>query len=168
MADRSKSGFTLLEITISVAIMVLIVTVVFPQVGDIAKVQLNTTARRLIGATRHTCFQALLTKKDYVFNYDLDKNEYWIGEIVLDLETKMTTQKEVKRGLGRRRKLPPGITFKAIELADGKSATKGEALTRFLHNGMNDRTVIELMDGKNRETCITIPSSACGIKPGCS
>lgn len=165
-ADRFRAGFTLLEITIVVGIMVLIVTAVVPQVGDLAQVQLRSSARRLAGTIRHTYFVAALTKKHLILNYDLDKNEYWVGEAVYNPELKAIEQVAIERGIGKKRVLPEGVRFAEIEGAGRPARTKGMDLTEFAPFGMATPTTIILRDRKNRDLRLEIPPYGGRVKVG--
>ncbi|MBI2890608.1 MAG: prepilin-type N-terminal cleavage/methylation domain-containing protein [Nitrospirae bacterium] len=160
------AGFTLLEIMVAVAIMVLIVTVVVPQIGDLAQVQLRSATRRLAGTVRHVYFEALLTKQDYILNYDLDRHEYWVGQAVFNPELNAIEQIETKRGLGRRHRLPPGIEFASVEAADRPSRSSGMELTFFSHLGVAEPTVIELRDQKRREVRLEVAPYAGRVTVG--
>lgn len=74
----NNHGFTLIELVITISLMVMIMAVVVPSVGNITGMNLKTSASKLAGAISYT--YDLAARKNAVFRvvFDLDENTYWV------------------------------------------------------------------------------------------
>jgi len=111
------AGFTLLEMLIVLVIAAILMATVVPNFGPaIARAQLYSATRDIASALRHTRGQAMITKRDALFELNTEQHSYRVTgrakayslppEIALSLYT--TTTETVGETTGRIRFFPDG------------------------------------------------------------
>ena len=74
LGSDTQRGFTLVEATITVAILALAVSVVIPAVSNITRAEMRETAGILAGTVRSLYDQAALSGQTYRLVLNLEKN----------------------------------------------------------------------------------------------
>lgn len=72
-----RGGFTLIEITVSVFIFAMMVTVAIPTVNSMTNVHLKSSAKRLSGNIKYLYDRAILERIYIRLVIDLDQDAYW-------------------------------------------------------------------------------------------
>jgi prepilin-type N-terminal cleavage/methylation domain-containing protein len=151
-ARRSRcAGFTLLEITLVLAIMAVLMALTLPRLRDPARSQLLAQSHRLVLTFRLLRSEAVLSGAAYRLNYDLDQQRYWVtpAEQVADLAAFARDIGSLARGTTL--ESPVGIMDVVLPTLAGKVA-QGQIYTVFYPDGSIDPTVIHLANGKEAYT----------------
>jgi prepilin-type N-terminal cleavage/methylation domain-containing protein len=151
-AGRSPSaGFTLLEITLVLAIMAVVMALTLPKLRDPGRAALMAQSHRLVLAFRLLRSESVLSGTAYRLNYDLDQQRYWVtpAEQVADLAAFARDIGSLARGT--RLEAPVGIMDVVLPTLAGKVA-QGQISTVFYPDGSIDPTVIHLANGKEAYT----------------
>ena len=154
--ETSRTGFTLLELTVVLFIVGLLLTIAFPYLGNVSGARLDATARRLAATVRYLSGEAALHNRPYRLNYDLDKHSYWVTTLV-------TTQDSAEfrndlSPLSRPVQLPSSITFADVQAPGVGRVSAGRLYTHFQPQGYADPTVIHLRDQRSRVVTVLIPA----------
>jgi prepilin-type N-terminal cleavage/methylation domain-containing protein len=145
------SGFTLLELSLVLLIIVVILALVVPRLREPGRAELDAQAHRLVLVFRLLRSQAILNGAAYRLNYDLDQQRYWItpgdqtfelADFVRDFGT-----------LARATRLQEPVVMMDVVLPTlaGKIA-HGQIYTTFYPDGSIDATVIHLTNGRQAYT----------------
>jgi len=144
------AGFTLLELSLVLLIMVVVLAVVVPRLRDPGRQELMEQSHRLVLTFRLLRSEAVLNGYAYRLNYDLDTQRYWatadgtgdLGDIVHDAPA-----------LARGTKLERPVGFMDVVLPTlvGK-VNQGQIYTVFYPDGSIDATVIHLANGRDAYT----------------
>lgn len=137
-------GFTLLELTLVIAILGILIGVIVPRLRDPGQAELKAQARRLVMTFRLVRSEAVLHGTPFRLNFDLDEGRYWItsaeGADGLD-----------DGGLGTLGMLARGSRLKSpVQFVDvaypylGAKVNRGQVYTMFYPDGSIDITVIRL------------------------
>jgi prepilin-type N-terminal cleavage/methylation domain-containing protein len=136
----TQDGFSLVELSIVILLLSFLLLLSIPRFGAVLVGQrLNSTGHLITGMVRYLYDQSTAKKRVYRLNYHLKDGEIWVtfasdeGEFIEDLSSSFT----------RRRKLPIGIQFEAIETPMGK-VTEGQAYTQFFPTGLVDRSIVHV------------------------
>ncbi|MBW6512311.1 MAG: prepilin-type N-terminal cleavage/methylation domain-containing protein [Desulfuromonadaceae bacterium] len=138
-AGKSNNrGFTLIELTIVIALLGLFALVALPLLGNFGESGLKRSARQLAGVTRHLFNEAALTGKEHRLVFDPGNGSYRAllrennGELV---------------ATGKRNKmeLAAGVRFRDIQ-QPGSGTGGGEVITRIYPVGWMQETVLHLTD----------------------
>ena len=115
--DGFGAGFTLLEMLIVLVIAAILMATVVPNFGPaIARAQPYSATRDIASALRHTRGQAMVTKRDALFELNTEQHSYRVTGRVkayslppeIDLSLYTTTTETVDEGTGRIRFFPDG------------------------------------------------------------
>ena len=150
-AARHTAGFTLLEVTLVLAILVVVMGLTLPRLRDPGRAELMAQARRLVLTFRLLRSEAVLNGAAYRLNYDLDQQRYWVtpADQVTDLATFARDIGSLARGTNL--EPPVGIMDIVLPTLAGK-ITQGQVYTVFYPDGSIDPTVIHLANGKEAYT----------------
>lgn len=142
-APRGERGFTLLEITLVIAILGIVLGVVVPRLRDPGQAELKAQARRLVMTFRLVRSEAVLHGTPFRLNFDLDEGRYWI--------TSAEGDEGLEDGLGTLGALARGAVLKEpVAFVDvafpylGAKVNRGQVYTMFYPDGSIDITVIRL------------------------
>lgn len=158
-ALRSQRGFTLLEITLVVAILAIAVGVLVPRLRDPGRSELQAQARRLVMTFRLLRSEAVLHGLPFRLFYDLDAERYWI--------TAEDGSDPFTQGVGTLGALAKGGAMPAsVQITDvafpmmGAKVSSGQVFTTFYPDGTIDPTVIHLATFKEAHTLFLDPMSS--------
>lgn len=176
----SERGFTLIEIIIVIALLVLIATLAAPKLTSAFKISLDKTARQVASTVRDSYNATALTGLVHRMAYDLGKNEFWVerGPPGFVLHTAESQAKEESLNTWKKKEdiekekpkfsldesimrkkssLPRGVKFKDIVTeASEEPITEGIAYTHMFSNGMTEQTLIHLIDDSKHEISLVI------------
>ncbi len=134
----SEKGFTLIEITVVLFLIVLMVGISIPKVRDVLSTdRLNKTARQLMGMSRELRSDAAREQVDYELHFDVDRHCLW------KYSADMTAEKrdEVKKSAIA---LPGGVRIRDVQIYGEAKKTNGEAVIRFFKKGYVQPAVVHL------------------------
>lgn len=135
-------GFTLIELTMVLAIIVILFGLVVPRFGGVlGTAELGSAARVLAGTARAVHNEAARRGEEMVLHLNLDTNEYWVTS-----KTKEGIDSEAGGMFLKRRALPEGITFKDIVLHNKYVTNQGEVSLVYSPFGRVGRTIIHIED----------------------
>jgi general secretion pathway protein H len=136
--NRTEAGFTLVELAVVVVLVGLLLGLVLPRLPGVGEDQLESTARRIAGMTRHIYNEAALTGLEHRIR--IDQAEQRIEGLRLESDGNLTPL----TGNGKGSVLPDSVRFIDVErLGVGKTAS-GQLDIRVLPVGWIDETVIHL------------------------
>ena len=181
-AFKSRSGFTLIEILVVVALIGLIMSIAVPNATLALKVNISNSTRELASTIRSTYDEAVLKGQVYRLAFDIEKREYWVEQGDKDFLLKTAEQQEAEdqrlarlsdeerakhkdpfvlaRNVTKKKKsLPKGVHFKDIITAHTKDATTGGMVyAHVFPHGFVEKLVIHLKDDYERETTLLVNS----------
>ena len=77
---REPNGFTLLEMILVLVMMGLIAGLTLPfVVSTLDRIKLQSEVRQISSAIQFTRSEAISRKTLFIFNVDIDKNQYWLA-----------------------------------------------------------------------------------------
>jgi prepilin-type N-terminal cleavage/methylation domain-containing protein len=154
-----RSGFTLLELTLVLLIIVVILALTIPRLRDPGRAELLAQSHRLVLTFRLLRSEAVLNGSSYRLIYDLDQQRYWVT--VADQSADLADFAHSVGALARGTKLesPVGITDIVLPTLAGKVA-QGQIYTVFYPDGSVDPTVIHLANGKEAYTLYVDPMNS--------
>lgn len=80
---KSEKGFTLIELSVTIVIVLIVLTLVVTGVSNIARSDLSTSANKVAAAVRYLYSLAALNNMSYRLVIDFQDNSYW-GEVVTE------------------------------------------------------------------------------------
>ncbi len=138
-AGRStESGFTLVELAVVLVLVGLMLGLVIPRLPGVSEGQLEATADRIAGMTRHIYNEAALTGLEHRIRINLDEQQIKGLRLESDGELVPLT------GSGRGSELPDSVRFVFVEQLGVKKVSSGQVDIRVLPVGWIDETVIRL------------------------
>lgn len=173
------AGFTLIEMLVVLAIIVLMMMLVLPSITSYFQLSLNSANRELATTIRQAYNAALLTGNVYRVAYDLKEQQYWVeyGPPNELLSTKESIEKEKRRKriagntegktksnfsmdteiTRKKTKLPAGVEFQDIITEESPEPfTEGQAFTHFFPHGVGEQTIIHLKDSSKHHATLSI------------
>lgn len=157
-SDRSKrSGFTLIEILIVLAIIATVMAIGLPAISRITYQKINSTTRKFVGLIRTVRNDSILLTNIYRIAFDLDKNTWWVeGQRELrSLEpppsNKIRRNQDqpppsnfqiVEKYSKKPVPMPEGVAFVGILKEDLALQTKGISYIHFFPNGFNEQAIL--------------------------
>lgn len=150
-ASLGCAGFTLLELTLVLTILVVVMALTVPRLRDPGRSQLMAQSHRLVLTFRLLRSEAVLNAAAYRLNYDLDQQRYWVtpAEQVVDLAAFARDIGSLAHGTNL--ESPIGIMDVVLPTLAGKVA-QGQIYTVFYPDGSIDPTVIHMANGKEAFT----------------
>jgi prepilin-type N-terminal cleavage/methylation domain-containing protein len=151
----SSTGFTLLELSLTLFIIGLLVAVLVPRFGDIGGSRLESSARRLAALVRYVNGEAAFSGQVYRIRYDLGEQSYAVQVLVPSRgATEFVADLAPMSQLVR---LPSGIAFADVRVAQAGRMNSGQVFTHFYPHGYVDPTVVHLQDQRARMMTVVIP-----------
>ncbi len=125
-APQARRGFSLVELMVVVAVLGLIVGIVTISYKNVLpRTQLNSAVRVLSDHLHGTRSEAIARNREFLFQYDLDNNTYWVltpywNDSEGGLSPYLVIYEEYEADLRRihETKLPEGVSFHGIQLND--------------------------------------------------
>jgi general secretion pathway protein H len=142
----TESGFTLIELTLVIALLGLLLGLVVPRLPAIGENRLDATARRIAGTVRHLYNEAALSGLEHRLAFDLDNNS--IGGRLLEGDGELTTVS----GSGRDHTLSSSVDIIDVSVPGRNKVTSGQIFSRIDPVGWIDETVIHLKSDKRTLT----------------
>lgn len=176
------SGFTLTEILVVLALIVLASAVAIPTISSYFRASLDSVSRTLASTIRDGYNSTIVTGNIHRLVYDIDKGQYWVESggpgVLLDSANSQERkaqqkkwarsdapeeaspfklEKSVTRGKAN---LPSGIKFESIKTEQSPTAlTTGIATTHFFPQGTTEQTLIVLTDSSDRKQTLAISAT---------
>lgn len=148
----TESGFTLIELAVVIVLIGLLLGLVMPRLPGVGENELEATARRFAGMTRHIYNEAALTGLEHRIRIDVT------GQRIEGLRLEDDGELVPLSGHGRGSALPDDIRFVDVERLGKGKVTSGQFETRVLPVGWIDETVIRLRsDGQQTLTLHVLP-----------
>ncbi|MCO5141528.1 MAG: prepilin-type N-terminal cleavage/methylation domain-containing protein [Oligoflexia bacterium] len=165
-APISKSGFTLIETLIVIALIAILSAFAIPSLTNVFRASAESFTKRTSLLLREARDRALLTNKIIRFRVDLDNQTYWLEEAPAPYKMKKTdraklskreqedfdkkeeqTWRVVKELVKEKSPIPKGIAIKEITIPRLKEAqTEGVVDVYFFNNGSADPAIIRFED----------------------
>lgn len=177
---RNSEGFSLIEILVVLAIVLLISVFAIPNISSYFQISLNSAAREFATTIKETYNSAVITGNVYRIVYDFKANNYWVesGPPTALVDTKESKEKEERRKkfsrlssetaekssfsmdtviLKKKKSLPTGAVFEDLVTQQSPDPiTEGVAFTHFFPNGLTEQTIIHLKDQANHHVSLII------------
>lgn len=145
----NNAGFTLIELTIVVALLGLFTLISLPLLSNFGESELERAARRLAAVTRNLFNEAALTGKEHRLVFDRPAASY--RALVRE-----TSGELVAAGRSEREHLPAGVRIDAI-MQPGQGASGGsEVIARIYPVGWMQETVLHLNDAAGERMTIRL------------
>jgi prepilin-type N-terminal cleavage/methylation domain-containing protein len=150
-----NAGFTLLELSLVLFIIGLLVTILLPRFGDMGTARLESSARRLASLVRYLNGEAAFSGQVYRIRYDLNEQGYAVQILV---PSRGTTEFVADSSpMSQPVRLPSGITFADVRVAQAGRMNSGQVFTHFYPQGYVDPTIVHLRDQQERNMTVMIP-----------
>ncbi|PLX93058.1 MAG: hypothetical protein C0620_08255 [Desulfuromonas sp.] len=142
---NNQQGFTLVELSIVVALLSLFAVLSIPLLSTVAENNLNHSARRLAGMVKYLYNETALTATRHRLVFDLDSNQCRVEQLS-DLD-----EWQPPEGRVRSYTLPANIDIKDIWMAQRGKATTGTVTILFHQQGWLPETTIHLQQDNGKE-----------------
>lgn len=176
--DPRRSGFSLIEMLVVVALIALISVFALPTVSSYFQISVSVASREIASVVKETYNSSVITGKIHRLVYDFKSQQYWVesGPPTLLLDTPESREKEERRrkaGLfkdeapaspfqleksvtRKKMNLPRGVRFEDVSTQQSpEPLTEGTAYTHFFPHGFTEQTMIHLTDeSKHRVTLV--------------
>ena len=134
----TDKGFTLIELTLVIALLGLLLGLVIPKLPAIGENRLDATARRIAGTVRHLYNEAALSGLEHRLAFNLDRNS--LGGRRLERDGELTTV----TGSGRDHSLSSSVDIVDVSIPGRNRISSGEVFSRIFPVGWMEETVIHL------------------------
>ena len=135
----NNAGFTLIELTIVIALFGLFTLISLPLLSNFGESGLERAARRLAGVTRHLFNEAALTGKEHRLVFDPPAASY-------RALVRRDSGELVPTGRTHQEQLPQGVRFRDIQQPGHGSSGGGEVIARIYPVGWMQETILHLSD----------------------
>lgn len=147
---RPRTGFTLLELIVVMAILAIITGMVVPIFAtSFAGIQLRNARSGFLSVLYHTQERAVAESREYRLFLDTKDNSYWV-EYVAEVEDDKKTFEAVTEDFGVKQTLPVYLKFDRIR--GPKDREHNANYIGCYPNGACDRVTIVLQDTRSRES----------------
>lgn len=139
-SDRSRQGgFTLVELSIVLALLAISASLVIPQLGQLTDANVKAQARYFQGTMEYATTQAVARRRPHRLYIDLDKGTYWIAA-----QGEYGRYRALENDpLGKERPLRDGVILEDVFVVD-TIYKKGVTYIEFLPDGTMDPALIHL------------------------
>ncbi|NIQ94104.1 MAG: prepilin-type N-terminal cleavage/methylation domain-containing protein, partial [Desulfuromonadales bacterium] len=134
----TEAGFTLIELTLVIALLGLLLGLVMPRLPAIGENRLEASARRIAGMVRYLYNEAALSGLEHRLTFDLDKNALGGRKLETDGELVALT------GSGREHTLSSSVDIVDVSIPGRNRINSGQVNSRIFPVGWMDETVIHL------------------------
>ena len=150
--QKFYQGFTLIELSVVLFLIGLLFYITLPKVGNfLFQTDLKSVARSLKATVHLLRSKSIVTHKNTVLNFDLDKGLYWGRFETQNNELNMSPDTPP---LISARKLPDGIKFLDASNINSPKIKFGLLSSTFNPKGVVEETVLHLVD--DHENVLTI------------
>jgi Tfp pilus assembly protein FimT len=156
---RRSGAFTLLEVTVVVAVVALVVGVVAPRLAAVEGVVVTGAARRLADAIGFGRERAILGGGPMRLVLDLDASRWVLGHPGPDPATVAADEVAVPP-LGPPTDLPTGVRVWAVKVGGGAAILAGVVALDFQPDGDALTARIELTDARGHAATIVVPPAS--------
>ncbi len=175
-----KSGFTLIEILVVIALIALVTTVAIPNINQAYKVKITNSTRELASTIRSAYDEAVLKGQVHRMAFDIAKNQYWVEigernfqlltveqkELVEKKESKLSKEEKDKKKSPfqlakninkHKNSLPSGVHFSEIQTVLYKEPIKvGVVYAHVFPHGFFEKLILHLKDDQDRESTLMV------------
>jgi len=148
---RNSAGFTLLELTIVIAILAVLMGLAIPRLRDTGTTELRSQAHKMAMTFKLVRSEAILQGIPFQINFDLDEQRYWVtsADPLGGDDVAATTLGRLARG----HHFDGAIGMSDVMLpAAGAKVNQGRIYTIFYPDGTVDPTVIHLASASSAYT----------------
>jgi len=153
---RGRQGFTLIEITLVLAILGVALAFIVPRFRDPGQAELQAQSRRLVMTFRLLRSEAVLHGAPLRLNFDLDLGRYWVSaeDGAVGIEAGLESLGPLARGAALK---PPAQIADLVFPNFGAKVQSGQIYTVFYPDGSIDPTVIHLASQRDAITLYVNP-----------
>lgn len=169
--ERGVRGFTLLELTVVLFILMLVTALVAPAFNrSFGQAQLKAATRDIVALCRLARTQAIANQDVLEVVFDRQTNRYWlrgpdwivgrlsgIDRVETVEDPGQPWQAQIRQA--RVRSLPPGVSLKSVLLATGPLLPDERGVIAFFPQGSSTGGSIDLSDEKGRGYRIVVDAS---------
>ena len=134
----TESGFTLIELTLVIALIGLLLGIVIPKLPAVGENRLEASARRIAGMVRFLYNEAALSGVEHRLAVDLDKNV--LGGRKLEEDGELVTV----TGSGRDQTLSSSVDIVDVSIPGRSKISSGKVSSTIFPVGWMEETVIHL------------------------
>lgn len=146
-----SKGFTLIELTIIIAILGVMLSLIVPRLGEIGEANLKRSARHLTGTVRFLRDESQARKAVYRLRFDVQGGRYWTE--VMTITTEQTVEfKRLQSELGSEGSLSGQTTFRDVQVAGHSD----DPYIQFTPDGWVENASIHLRDGEERDFTLLV------------
>jgi prepilin-type N-terminal cleavage/methylation domain-containing protein len=141
----SNKGFTLIELTVVMALISIMFFVVLPRIkNDIFVNQTKKTSRWLLTSVRYLKEASIRDQMDHTLHVDLQAGKFWMSNALMAEEV---LEKPETGGLT----LSDGLSILDVELAGNRKMTDGVVQIQFYAKGYSDNAMIHVVNEDDTE-----------------
>jgi general secretion pathway protein H len=146
-----SKGFTLIELTVVIAVLGIMLSLIIPRLGEIGEANLKRSARHLTGTIRFLRDEAQARKAVYRLRFDISEGRYFTE--VMTLTSDQTVEfKPLSSELGSGGSLAGRTTFRGVRAASHPD----DPFIQFTPDGWVERATIHLRDGADRDFTLIV------------
>jgi len=143
---NSTKGFTLLELTIIIALLGVMLTMVIPRLGEIGEANLKRSARHLTGMIRYLRDESQARKAVYRLRFDVQGGRFWT-EVMTQSTDQSVEFTRLQSEIGTEGSLAGQTTFRDVKVAGHPD----DPYIQVTPDGWVENAVIHLRDGDGRD-----------------
>jgi prepilin-type N-terminal cleavage/methylation domain-containing protein len=150
-------GFTLIELSVVIFLIGLIFFTAMPRLGNfLFHSDLKSVARSLKATVHVLRSKSIVTHKNTVLHFDIDKGVYWGAYAGIGKESEISSDTSDTSPLITPRKLPQGIKFLDAANINSPKRRSGFLSSSLNPKGVIEETVLHLADRDERVLTIII------------
>lgn len=144
-------GYIFIELLAVLLIFGLIISIFIPRLPDITGGDLKSTSRKIIGTIQYIYDETIGSRQIHRLNYDIREGTAWVTILKDDGEF-VSADPNIFKKIS----LPKNVRFKDIKTSHAGSATDGITFTQFFPVGRVEKTILHLIDNKEKEMTLAI------------
>ncbi len=147
----SKTGFTLVELTVVLVLISIIFFVALPRIpNDIFVNPAQKTSRWLLANVQHLKIASAQDQTDYALSVDIDNGRFWTSAA-------KTSPGETEPSKDRSLTLSGDNRIIDVELAGNRKLQSGTVMIQFHAKGYSDHAIIHIRDADENDWSYLIP-----------